>query len=127
MSNGRVIGEVFKEIQYAYLLLEVEGFQGDVDHDEWEGSNDSPHLVPGSLAFAVRLPMEGAVKVQVLRDGYEDGLLPEVIFSGRLDPNNGEFVVSDPLETFRISFSGSGLFEIRVDEPQAGRVQIIVL
>ncbi|MFD6949884.1 MULTISPECIES: hypothetical protein [unclassified Nocardiopsis] len=125
MSTGRVIGEVFKEIQYAYLLLEAEGFLEDADHGEWDGPSDSPHLIPGSLAFAVRLPMEGAVKVQVLRDGYEGDLLPRVIFSGRLDPNIGEFVVSDPLETFRIAFSGSGLFEVRLDEPQAGQVQII--
>ncbi|MFD3686984.1 hypothetical protein ACFWTE_19445 [Nocardiopsis sp. NPDC058631] len=123
-----MIGEVLKEIQYAYLLLEAEGFREDADHDEWDGSNDSPHLIPGSLAFAVRLPMEGSVKVQVLRGFFKGDLLPQVIFSGSLAaPNVDKFVVSDPLDSFRIEFSASGFFEVRVDESQAAQVQVIAL
>ena len=127
MNQGQVVGQVSKKIEFAYLLLEAEEARGVADHDDWDGGSCSPHLSAGSLAIAVRVPMEGEVNLKVLRGAHGKDLLPLVVFSGKIDSSSGEFVVSDPLDTFSINFSSSGIFEVRVDEYQAAEVQIIVL
>ncbi|MGW8436125.1 hypothetical protein ACWGKS_13315 [Nocardiopsis sp. NPDC055879] len=126
VNSGCIIGSISKRIEFAYILIEAEEAREGSDHGDWDSESDAVHLLAGSLAVAVRVPMEGEVSLQVIEGVQADDLLPIPVFSGSVGNNSGRFVVSDPLDTFCIKFFSSGIFEVRVDEHQAARVQVIV-
>lgn len=123
---GRVVGHVVQKIEYAYVLIEAEGVGEEADHGDWDSEVSAAHAIAGSVAIAVRTPIEGEVDLRVLRVVPEEDLLPLLVFAGRLESPGSGFVICDPLGTFRIEFVSSGAFEVRVDDHQAAEVQVLV-
>lgn len=123
---GRVIGRVVQQIEFGYVLIEAEGAREESDHGDWDAGIDVSHTIAGAVAIAVRVPIEGEVDLRVLRTAWKEDLLPLLVFAGRLESAGGGFVLSGPLETFRIEFASSGSFEVWVDDHPATQVQVVV-
>ncbi|WP_143832940.1 MULTISPECIES: hypothetical protein [Nocardiopsis] len=125
MQKEKLIFELTAKVEYASILVESEQVQGDADHGDWNRDGALAHLLPGSLVVGVRAPEDGAVAIQVIRGDSFSETLPIVAFSGEVDSSDGRFFIQDHMGNFRLALSSSGLFEIRVDEFDASRVQII--